>query len=122
TARAVSAIRHPHVDILAHPTGRLIGRRQGADLDMEAVLRAAAEHGTAVEVNAHFLRLDLDDVHVRRAIDLGVTLAIDSDAHDRESFDLLSFGVATARRGWATADDVLNTRSLEDVLAWAAQR
>jgi DNA polymerase (family 10) len=122
TARALSAIRHPHVDILAHPTGRLIGSRQGADLDMEAVLRAAAEHGTAVEVNAHFLRLDLDDVHVRRAIELGVTLVIDSDAHDAEGFDLLRFGVATARRGWATADDVLNTRPLDEVLAWAARR
>jgi DNA polymerase (family 10) len=122
TARAISAIRHPHVDILAHPTGRLIGRRQGADLDMEAVLQAAAEHGTAVEVNAHFLRLDLDDVHVRRAIELGGTLVIDSDAHDAGGFDLLRFGVATARRGWATAGDVLNTRSLDEVLAWANRR
>lgn len=122
TARAVAAVRHPHVDILAHPTGRLIGEREGADLDMEAVLRAAAEAGTAVEVNAHPLRLDLDGIHVRRAIELGVTLVISSDSHDPEGFDLLPFGIATARRGWATAADVLNTRPVEEVLAWAADR
>jgi len=119
TARAVAAIRHPHVDILAHPTGRLIGRREGADLDLEAVLRAAAETGKAIEVNGHPLRLDLSDIHVRRAVELGVTLVINSDAHDPADFDLLRFGVATARRGWATAADVLNTRSVEEVLAWA---
>jgi len=119
TARAVAAIRNPHVDILAHPTGRLIGRREGADLDMEAVLQAAAETGTAIEINGHPLRLDLNDVHVRRAIELGVTLVINSDAHDPGGFDVLRFGVSTARRGWATAADVLNTRSVEEVLAWA---
>lgn len=119
TARAINAMRNPHVDILAHPTGRLIGRREGADLDIEAVLRVAAETGVAIEVNAHPLRLDLADVFVRRAIELGVRLVISSDAHRPEDFDLLHFGVATARRGWATAADVLNTRSVEEVLAWA---
>ena len=119
TARAIAAIRNPHVDILAHPTGRLIGRREGADLDMEAVLQAAAETGTAVEINSHPLRLDLNDIHVRRAVELGVTLVINSDAHDPAGFDVLRFGVATARRGWATRANVLNTRSVEEVLAWA---
>ncbi|HID89940.1 MAG TPA: DNA polymerase/3'-5' exonuclease PolX, partial [Anaerolineae bacterium] len=113
TARAIAAIRNPHVDILAHPTGRLIGRREGADLDMEAVLQAAAETGTAVEINSHPLRLDLNDIHVRRAVELGVTLVINSDAHDPAGFDVLRFGVATARRGWATRANVLNTRSVE---------
>ncbi len=122
TARALAAVRNPHVDVLAHPTGRLIGRREGADLDVEAVLQAAAESGTALEVNAHPWRLDLNDVHVRRAVELGVKLVINSDAHDADGFDLLRFGVATARRGWATAADVLNTRSVEEVLAWAAER
>jgi len=122
TARALAALRNPHVDILAHPTGRLIGQRKGADLDMEAVLQAAAQSGAALEVNAHPQRLDLNDLHVRRAVDLGVTLTIDSDAHDGEGFDLLHFGVATARRGWAGPARVLNTRSVEDVLAWAARR
>lgn len=119
TARALAAIRHPHVDILAHPTGRLIGRREGADIDVEAILQAAAEAGKAVEVCAHPLRLDLNDVYSRRAVELGVMLAISSDAHDTDGFRLLHFGVATARRGWATAADILNTRSAEDVLAWA---
>jgi len=117
TARALAAVRNPHVDILAHPTGRLIGQRDGADLDLEAVLRAAAETGTAIEVNGYPLRLDLDDVHVRRAVDLGVTLAISSDAHDAPALGWLRFGVATARRGWATPADVLNCRSAQAVLA-----
>jgi DNA polymerase (family 10) len=119
TARMLAAIRNPHVDVIAHPTGRLIGEREGADLDMEPIMRAAAETGTALEVNAYPRRLDLDDVHVRRAIELGVKLAINSDAHDVNSFALLPLGVATARRGWAQPADVINTRSVEDVLAWA---
>jgi len=122
TARAIAAVRHPLVDILAHPSGRLIGRREGADLDMEALLRAAAETGTAIEVNAHPDRLDLDDVHIRRAVELGVKLAISSDAHHPAGFDVLLFGVATARRGWAMAADVLNSRSAEEVLAWSKRR
>jgi DNA polymerase (family 10) len=122
TARAVAAVRNPHVDILAHPTGRLIGRRQGANMDVDAILQAAAEAGTAVEINAHFLRLDLEAVYVRRAVELGVMLAISSDSHDVEGFDQLPFGVATARRGWVTPEDLLNTRSADEVLAWAARR
>ncbi len=119
TARAIAALRHPHVDILAHPTGRLLGQREGADVDLEAVLRAAAETGKAVEINAHPWRLDLNDVGIRRAIELGVLLAISSDSHGPEEFGLLHFGVAVARRGWASPAHLLNTRSVEEVLAWA---
>jgi DNA polymerase (family 10) len=119
TMRALSALRNPHVDILAHPTGRLIGEREGSEVDLEAVLRAAAERGKALEVNCHPQRLDLNDVAVRRAVELGVLLAINSDAHRVEGFDLRHFGVGTARRGWATPADVLNTRSVDEVLAWA---
>jgi len=121
TGRTLAAIRNPHVDILAHPTGRRIGEREGADLDTEAVFRAAAETGTALEVNAHPSRLDLNDAHIRRAIQLGVTLAINSDAHSADGFSMLRFGVATARRGWAGPRDVLNTRSVDDVLRWASR-
>jgi len=121
TARMLAAIRNPHVDVIAHPTGRLIGEREGADLDMEPIMRAAAETGTALEVNAYPRRLDLNDMHVRRAIELGVKLAINSDAHDVSSFALLPLGVATARRGWAQPADVINTRSVEEVLAWAVK-
>jgi DNA polymerase (family 10) len=116
-----AAIRNPHVDIIAHPTGRLIGEREGADLEMEDIFRAAAQEGTALEINASPARLDLNDVHIRRAIELGVTLVINSDAHDATGFDMLRFGMATARRGWATADDLLNTLPLEDVLRWASR-
>jgi DNA polymerase (family 10) len=117
TARMLAAIRHPHVHIIAHPTGRLIGEREGADLDMETIFQAAAETGTALEINAHPARLDLSDVHVRRAVELGVKLVISSDAHSVDGFDNLRFGIATARRGWATAADVLNTLPLADLLS-----
>ncbi|MFZ5916619.1 MAG: DNA polymerase/3'-5' exonuclease PolX [Chloroflexota bacterium] len=118
TERVLAAVRNPHVDILAHPTGRLIGRREGADLDMEAVLQAAAETGTIIEINAHPDRLDLSDVYVRRAVELGVKLAINSDAHQAQAMDLLFFGVATARRGWATPAEVVNSWELDKLLAW----
>ncbi|UCC65221.1 MAG: PHP domain-containing protein, partial [Anaerolineae bacterium] len=122
TQRMLAAIHNPHVDIIAHPTGRLLGRREGADLDMEAILQAAAGTGTAVEINAHPDRLDLPDIHVRRAVELGVKLAVNSDAHEVAGLDLLFFGVATARRGWATPSDVINTWDVEGLLAWASRR
>jgi DNA polymerase (family 10) len=120
TGRILAAIRNPHVDVIAHPTGRLIGEREGADVDMEAVLQAAAENGTALEINAHPSRLDLCDLHVRRAVELGVKLAINSDSHNTDGFSVLPFGVATARRGWATAADVITAKPVEELLAWAA--
>jgi DNA polymerase (family 10) len=119
--RFLAAIRNPHVDVIAHPTGRFIDEREGADLDMDVLFRAAAKAGTALEVNAYPKRLDLRDAHVRRAIDLGVKLAISSDTHDVQGFSWLPFGVATARRGWARAEDVVNTWNVEDLLAWSAQ-
>ena len=122
TARAIAALRHPHVDILAHPTGRLLGRREGADLDIEAVLQTAAEYGKAVEVNAFPWRLDLSAVHVRRAVELGVMLAVSTDSHDVNGFSMLHFGLATARRGWATAADLLNSRSVDELLVWGKNR
>ena len=122
TQRILAAIRNPHVDVIAHPTGRLIGQREGADLDMEAILQAAAQEGTAIEINAYPDRLDLPDVYVRRAVELGVKLAINSDAHDVRDLDHLFFGVATARRGWATPEHVVNTWDLERMLSWARSR
>jgi len=122
TARMLAAIRNPHVDVIAHPTGRVIDEREGADLDMEAIFRAAAETGTALEVNAYPKRLDLCDAHVRRAIELGVKLAISSDTHDVSNFAVLPFGVATARRGWATAADIINTWPVGKLLQWTSQK
>jgi len=116
TARVVAAMRNPHVDIIGHPSGRLIGQREESSVDLDEVLRVAAETGTIVEVNAHPSRLDLDDVHIRRAVELGVRLAINSDAHNPNGLDVLVYGVATARRGWATAADVINTRPLRELM------
>lgn len=119
TSRVLRAIQNPHVDIIAQPTGRLIGEREACDLDMERVFRAAAETNTALEINSRPARLDLDDAHIRRAVELGVPLVVNSDAYDVADFDLLKFGVATARRGWARATDILNTGPLERLLSWA---
>ncbi|MBP7999725.1 MAG: DNA polymerase/3'-5' exonuclease PolX [Chloroflexi bacterium] len=117
TQRVLNAINNPHVDMLAHPTGRLLPNRAGADLDMEAVISAAAANHTILEINANPNRLDLRDSHARRAIESGVCLAINCDAHHPDQFDLLHYGLATAQRAWATANDVVNTWSVERLLA-----
>jgi DNA polymerase (family 10) len=122
TGRLLNAIRNPHVDMIGHPTGRLIPDREGADLDMDAVLAAAAESGVALEINAHPARLDLDDVYARRAIELGIPLSINTDAHSPEDMDLMHFGVATARRGWVEAKDVINTWETEKLIEWLKNR
>jgi DNA polymerase (family 10) len=122
TQRLLSAIQNPHVDIIGHPTGRMIPDREGADLDMEAVMQAALEHDVVLEINAHPARLDLNDVHARRAVDLGVKLAINTDAHAAEDMDLLLFGVATARRGWVEAPHVINTWETDRLLDWLKGR
>lgn len=122
TARLIGAIQNRHVDIIGHPTGRLLPDREGADLDMEAVLRAAAEAGVALEINANPTRLDLDDVYARRALELGCLLAINTDAHHPEHFELAHFGVGTARRAWATSDNVINAWPVERLLQWLDER
>jgi DNA polymerase (family 10) len=122
TQRVINAIRNPHVDIIGHPTGRLIQEREGADLDMEAVLQAAAESGVALEINAHPARLDLDDLHARRAKDLGIPIALNTDAHSEEDLDMLPYGVATARRAWLEPKDVINTWPTKKLLAWLKKR
>ncbi len=122
TQRLLNAMQNPHVDMIAHPTGRLLPDRAGADLDMEVVLQTAVSSHTILEVNANPKRLDLRDSHVRRAMELGVKIAINSDAHHADQFDLLHYGVAMAQRGWATADSVVNTWSLPDLLAYLQEK
>lgn len=122
TARMVTAMRNPYVDVIGHPTGRLLGRRESVDLDMAALFNSALEYGVALEINAWPQRLDLNDVYVRRACALGIPLAISSAAHDREGFAVLEFGVAVARRGWCEPRHLLNTRSADELLAWRAHR
>ncbi len=122
TQRVIRALRNPHVDILAHPTGRLLPDREGADLDMEAVLKAAAECGVALEINAHPARLDLDDVYARRARELGIPLSLNTDAHTEADLDALLYGVAIARRAWLTKEDVINAWPVEKLLKWLRER
>lgn len=121
TDRLLAAIRNPHVDIIGHPTGRMIGIRDGADLDMEAILGAAAEQGVVLEINAHPDRLDLDEVYSRRVVELGGLLAVNTDAHGPDGFGLRRYGIGIARRGWVPASSIVNTwpvrRLLEHVAA-----
>jgi len=122
TERLLNAIHNPYVDMIGHPTGRLIPDREPADLDMDAVLSAAAEHGVALEINAHPSRLDLDDIYARRAIEMGIPLTINTDAHAESDLDLLHFGVATARRAWAKSEDVINSWEEEKLFKWLKGR
>jgi DNA polymerase (family 10) len=111
-------MHNPHVDIIGHPTGRLLPEREGADLDMDAVLAAALETHVVLEINSHPARLDLDDVHARRAKEMGVLLSIDTDAHNPQNLDLAVYGVAVARRAWVERQNVINTWPPEKLLAW----
>jgi DNA polymerase (family X) len=111
TRRMLAAIENPYVDVLAHPSGRLLGRRDGYDFDVQAVAEAAARTGTFLEINCGPHRLDLRPSHARAAIEAGVKLVISTDAHRTTSFAHRALGVAVARRAWATADDIANTRS-----------
>jgi DNA polymerase (family 10) len=110
TERILRAMDDRYFNILAHPTGRLLGERPGYAVDLERVMTAAKERGCFLEINAHPSRLDLDDVHCRAAKELGVKLAISTDAHSTMGLKAMRFGVDQARRGWLEADDVLNTR------------
>jgi DNA polymerase (family X) len=117
TKRIVTAIENPRVRAIGHPTGRKLGQREPYAVDMDRVIEAAARTGTFLEINANPNRRDLSDVHARAAADAGVKLLIDSDAHRAESFGLIRYGVATARRAGLTADDVANTRSWSELKA-----
>lgn len=118
TERIVAALKNEHVDIVAHPTGRLLGRREPYALDVERVLEVAAQTGTVLEINASPDRLDLGDIHCRQAKEMGITLAINTDAHDWRRFDDIKYGVATARRGWLSKEDVLNTLPVDKLMKW----
>jgi len=118
TERVLTALAHPRVHMLAHPTGRLLNRRPAAQLDLESVLQACVEHGVAVEINSSPRRLDLSDVHLARARELGVPVSINTDVHKAPDFDKVRFGLDQARRAWLGPEHVLNTRTLDDLLAW----
>jgi len=110
-------MHNPHVKALSHPTGRLIGRRPENALDLERAIEAAIETGTALEVNGLPDRLDLRDEHVRAAVEAGAPIVVSTDAHSVQGLGNMELAVHTARRGWATAGDVVNTRPLSELLA-----
>jgi DNA polymerase (family 10) len=120
TQRTLNAIRSPHVDVIAHPSGRKIGVRDDLDLDWDPIYAEAARTGTALEMNGSPPRLDLAVERARRAVGVGCLLAIDSDAHDINELDYVRWGIGQARRAWVTPEAVVNTRSRADLLAWAA--
>jgi len=113
TDRLVAAAQHPDVNVIGHPTGRYLNRREGLDIDVERVASVAADNDTALEINANPARLDLGGGAVKQAIEAGATIVINTDAHSPGDFDLLRYGVHTARRGWAETADVLNTRDAD---------
>ncbi len=115
TERLVAAAEHPHVDVVGHPTGRRLNERAGLDVDVGRLAAVAADHGTALEVNANPSRLDLQGRAVQTALDEGATIVVDTDAHRTSAYELVRYGVHTARRGWAQRDDVLNARDAEGV-------
>jgi DNA polymerase (family 10) len=113
TDRLVRAVEHPSVDVLGHPTGRRIAEREGLNPDVERVAAAAADAGTALEINADPARLDLSGELARVAIDAGATIAVDTDAHAPDALDYVRYGVHTARRGWCEPADLLNARDVD---------
>jgi DNA polymerase (family 10) len=117
TDRVLRALANPHVDVLGHPTGRMILKRPPYAIDVEAVVDGAARHGVALEINCQVHRLDLNDVHAKLARDRGVPLVISSDAHSHKAFPRLRWGVLVGRRAWLRREDVLNTRPFDEFRA-----
>lgn len=122
TQRLLNAINNPHVDLIGHPRAQLIGRREPADLDMDAIFTAAANSGVALEINANPARLDLEAQYARRAAELNIPIAINTDAHRINDMDLMHYGVRTARRAWLHPANVINTWTREAFQAWLSER
>jgi len=116
TARIVAAMKNPYVSLIGHPTGRVLGEREPYDLDMEQVLKVASETGTALEINSYPMRLDLNDRYVRRAKELGVAIAINTDTHASLQFESLHYGISVAQRGWLEKGDILNCLDAGELL------
>jgi len=120
TGRVIRAMQNPHVRVIGHPTGRLLGDRDSYDLDFDAVMAEAARTRTCLEVNAHYYRLDINDVLCRKAREAGVKVIVSTDAHNADDLRNLEYGVATAQRGWLEKEHVLNTRPVGEMLAYKA--
>ena len=118
TERIIKAMQNPYVNIIGHPTGRLIFKREGIKVNMEKVLKAAKQYHVAMEINAFPNRLDLRDTHIRMAVDTGTKLTIGTDSHAPEQLHNAELGIAQARRGWARKSDIVNTLPLQKLKAW----
>lgn len=118
TKRIIKALQNPYLNILFHPTGRIINRRPAYEVDMDEIIKTAKKHNVALELDSFPERMDLKDEHVRKAVKMGAKIVIDSDAHASEHLKFIQFGEATARRGWATKNDVLNTLDAEEMVRW----
>lgn len=116
TKRIIKAMKNKYVRVLSHPTGRLIGQRDAYEIDLDEVLKAAEDTGTFIELNAYPARLDLDDIHCRKAKELGIIIVITTDAHSTSQLDYMRYGLLTARRGWLEAKDILNTLPYEKLM------
>ncbi|NIT03906.1 DNA polymerase III, partial [Candidatus Saccharibacteria bacterium] len=114
TARIITALKNPYVDVIGHPTGRLLGKREAYEVDWEKIFTVAEEEGKFLEINAFPSRLDLPDTLVREARGRGIKFVINTDAHHFSHFDYLRFGVAVARRGWCEKSDIINTLDAKD--------
>jgi len=122
TRRIIKALNHPEIDILGHPSGRIIGERESYEVDWKEVFKVAAKNKVAMEVNSFPDRLDLKDILIKEAIKYGVKIVINTDSHQLEHLELMRYGVAQARRGWARKKDVVNTMSLKEILRWAKRK
>jgi DNA polymerase (family 10) len=115
-------LEHPFVHCLAHPSGRLLGARAPYEVEIDEVMEAAKRNGKALEINGTLERLDLDDIHSRKAKEMGIKLAIGTDAHHLDQLWMISLGVAVARRGWLETGNVLNAMSLKEILKWCQRK
>ena len=115
TKRLLKAIQNPHIKGIAHPTGRLIGKREALELDMQEIFRAIKEEGKFLEINAQPERLDLNDIHIKEAKEAGVMLAVNTDAHASGQLEYMRYGINQARRGWLEKEDVVNTKGVKEL-------
>jgi len=121
TERIIRAMKNPNVDIISHPTGRLLKRRDEYQIDFDKILKVAKKTGTILEINSYPERLDLNDQNIRRAKTAGVKMVINTDSHHKDQLRFIEFGIAQARRGWAEKEDIINTQPLEKLLKFFTQ-
>ncbi len=116
TERIIRAMKNPNVDILSHPTGRILKRRDEYQIDFDKILRAAREYNVVLEINSEPKRLDLNDQNIRRAKEAGVKMVINTDSHQKDQLRFIEFGISQARRGWAEKEDIINVQPIDKLM------